>query len=363
MKYTVLAVGRDPRRRSPTTSSTTRRCSPARRGSSWSRCATTTAGRAPDPAARYRVLLDSRGRTYDSVAFARWLEDRRQGGRDVCFVIGGAVGIELERCDERLSFGPMTFPHQLARVMLRGAALPRAQDPRRRAVPSLARDDSPRRPQDRRAQPPPASCATAAARGDRLSLERPKKAGFGDYSTNAAMLLAPALGEPPRAVAERLGAALQERLGRPRREGRGRRPGLPQPVPGRRLVPGGGRRRARRRRRVRARRASGRADPGRVRLRQPDRPADRGVRPPRRVRRRARADPRAVAATRSSASTTSTTAAARSSGSASRSWPARAARSRPRTATRASTSPSSPTQIPDAAPSRRRARGRRRRAS
>jgi arginyl-tRNA synthetase len=48
--------------------------------------------------------------------------------------------------------------------------------------------------------------------GDRLSLERPKKAGFGDYSTNAAMLLAPALGEPPRAVAERLGAALQERL-------------------------------------------------------------------------------------------------------------------------------------------------------
>jgi arginyl-tRNA synthetase len=48
--------------------------------------------------------------------------------------------------------------------------------------------------------------------GDRLSLERPKKAGFGDYSTNAAMLLAPALGEPPRAVAERLGAALRERL-------------------------------------------------------------------------------------------------------------------------------------------------------
>jgi 23S rRNA (pseudouridine1915-N3)-methyltransferase len=70
------------------------------------------------PRDSYRVLLDSRGRTYDSVAFARWLEDRRQGGRDVCFVIGGATGIELERSDERLSFGPMTFPHQLARVML-----------------------------------------------------------------------------------------------------------------------------------------------------------------------------------------------------------------------------------------------------
>jgi 23S rRNA (pseudouridine1915-N3)-methyltransferase len=70
------------------------------------------------PPRAYRVLLDSRGRTYDSVAFARWLEDRRQAGRDVCFVIGGAFGIELERSDEQLSFGPMTFPHQLVRVML-----------------------------------------------------------------------------------------------------------------------------------------------------------------------------------------------------------------------------------------------------
>ena len=70
------------------------------------------------PERAYTVLLDARGKTRDSVAFARWLEDRRQGGRDVCFVIGGAYGIELERCDERISFGPMTFPHQLARVML-----------------------------------------------------------------------------------------------------------------------------------------------------------------------------------------------------------------------------------------------------
>jgi arginyl-tRNA synthetase len=57
-----------------------------------------------------------------------------------------------------------------------------------------------------------AELRNGGAAGDRLSLERPKKAGFGDYSTNAAMLLAPALGEPPRTIAERLGAALQERL-------------------------------------------------------------------------------------------------------------------------------------------------------
>ena len=129
------------------------------------------------------------------------------------------------------------------------------------------------------------------AANDRMSLERPKKAGFGDYSTNAAMLLAPVLGEPPRAVAEQLGAALQARVagGRARR---GRRPGLPQPVPGRRLVHRRGRRGARRGRRLRARR--GRAQrPGRVRLRQPDRPADGRLGPPRGVRRRARARPRA----------------------------------------------------------------------
>jgi arginyl-tRNA synthetase len=44
-------------------------------------------------------------------------------------------------------------------------------------------------------------------------LDRPKKVDFGDYSSNAAMLLAPTLGEQPRLVAERLGDALGERLG------------------------------------------------------------------------------------------------------------------------------------------------------
>jgi arginyl-tRNA synthetase len=53
----------------------------------------------------------------------------------------------------------------------------------------------------------------AAPPRTRPTLERPRKAGFGDFSTNAAMLLAPALGAPPREIAERLGEKLAERLG------------------------------------------------------------------------------------------------------------------------------------------------------
>jgi arginyl-tRNA synthetase len=56
----------------------------------------------------------------------------------------------------------------------------------------------------------------AAALGDGAAearLERPRKPDFGDYSTNAALLLAPALKAAPREIAERLGAELADRLG------------------------------------------------------------------------------------------------------------------------------------------------------
>ena len=64
------------------------------------------------------VLLAADGKALDSVAFSRFLEERRQSGRDLCFVIGGPRGIDLDECDLRLSLGPMTLPHQLARVVL-----------------------------------------------------------------------------------------------------------------------------------------------------------------------------------------------------------------------------------------------------
>jgi 23S rRNA (pseudouridine1915-N3)-methyltransferase len=70
------------------------------------------------PERAYVVLLDRGGKMFDSIEFSQWLEERRHEGRDVAFVLGGPYGLDLERCDLRLSFGPLTLPHQLARVVL-----------------------------------------------------------------------------------------------------------------------------------------------------------------------------------------------------------------------------------------------------
>jgi 23S rRNA (pseudouridine1915-N3)-methyltransferase len=70
------------------------------------------------PDRTHLVLLDRGGTEMDSEEFARWLEDRRQSGRDLCFVVGGPYGLDLPDPDTRLSFGPITLPHQLARVVL-----------------------------------------------------------------------------------------------------------------------------------------------------------------------------------------------------------------------------------------------------
>jgi 23S rRNA (pseudouridine1915-N3)-methyltransferase len=73
-------------------------------------------GRIPERA--FVCLLDREGRELDSVVFSEFLEERRQSGQDLCFVVGGPYGIDLDRYDVRISFGPITLPHQLARVVL-----------------------------------------------------------------------------------------------------------------------------------------------------------------------------------------------------------------------------------------------------
>ena len=73
-------------------------------------------GRIPDRA--YVSLLSREGEQFDSLSFARFLENRRQSARDLCFIVGGPRGLDLDGCDERLSLGSMTLPHQLARVVV-----------------------------------------------------------------------------------------------------------------------------------------------------------------------------------------------------------------------------------------------------
>jgi 23S rRNA (pseudouridine1915-N3)-methyltransferase len=73
-------------------------------------------GRIPQRA--FVSLLHREGEQFDSMGFSRFLESRRQAGRDVCFVIGGPLGLDLDDVEHRFSLGPLTLPHQLARVVL-----------------------------------------------------------------------------------------------------------------------------------------------------------------------------------------------------------------------------------------------------
>lgn len=65
------------------------------------------------------IALMEEGDTLASIPFARRLE--RYGNERLAFVIGGADGLTAElkeRASWRLSLSPMTFPHELARLML-----------------------------------------------------------------------------------------------------------------------------------------------------------------------------------------------------------------------------------------------------
>lgn len=73
------------------------------------------------PSASRLVLCDPGGDQMDSAAFARWLQEERESGRDVSFVVGGAFGIAKdvrERPHRRLALAPWTVPHELARLVL-----------------------------------------------------------------------------------------------------------------------------------------------------------------------------------------------------------------------------------------------------
>ena len=80
-------------------------------------------GSIPPPAPNsVTIVLDERGETLSSVAFAKKLETWRDGGkREARFLIGAADGHSPKtraEADLLLSFGPATWPHLLVRAML-----------------------------------------------------------------------------------------------------------------------------------------------------------------------------------------------------------------------------------------------------
>lgn len=66
------------------------------------------------------VLLDERGARYSSIEFSTLLRKKLNAGRDLTFVIGGAYGFSeavYGRADWKISLSPMTFSHQMVRVI------------------------------------------------------------------------------------------------------------------------------------------------------------------------------------------------------------------------------------------------------
>jgi 23S rRNA (pseudouridine1915-N3)-methyltransferase len=68
------------------------------------------------------VLLDVAGKSFTSETFARWIAGRRDDGhRTIAFLIGGPDGhgeSALARANLKMSLGPLTMPHGLARIVL-----------------------------------------------------------------------------------------------------------------------------------------------------------------------------------------------------------------------------------------------------
>ena len=72
------------------------------------------------PTAR-KIFLDPAGRSCNSASFIQLVAEAEQTAQDLVFLLGGHDGLPAKwkpRADLLLSLSPMTFPHELARVML-----------------------------------------------------------------------------------------------------------------------------------------------------------------------------------------------------------------------------------------------------
>ena len=69
----------------------------------------------------YVILLDDKGKSFNSIAFANHLEKKAlHGSSAITFVIGGAYGFSqavYAKADEQISLSEMTFSHQIIRLI------------------------------------------------------------------------------------------------------------------------------------------------------------------------------------------------------------------------------------------------------
>lgn len=68
----------------------------------------------------YSFCLDIKGKMFTSEDFSKKIENTSLQSSEISFVIGASNGIDdsiKTLCNEKISFSPMTFPHQLMRVI------------------------------------------------------------------------------------------------------------------------------------------------------------------------------------------------------------------------------------------------------
>lgn len=69
----------------------------------------------------FLVTMEIEGREYSSLEFSDLISKLEMNYSNITFLIGGSYGLDDEirnRSNLKISFSPMTFPHQLFRVML-----------------------------------------------------------------------------------------------------------------------------------------------------------------------------------------------------------------------------------------------------
>jgi len=69
----------------------------------------------------YNIALDLSGKELDSIGLSDYINNLSISNSSITFIIGGSLGLSkevLNKCDYKLSFSKLTFPHQLIRIFL-----------------------------------------------------------------------------------------------------------------------------------------------------------------------------------------------------------------------------------------------------